>query len=343
MRNILATFGRRTQKHPVASKPQQRAGRKTVFIIEDNPDSLRAISQALGSEAYHIEMADSAESALRKLSSFQPDLILLDPQVPAGDGTRLARRLLADEDLVAVPIIALTQSSHSLSGALPVNDRFDGHIQMPAEARVFSGQVKTFLEPPPQPVSNQSPRLDLSHAATSDRRREAAALLNLIEAGLPDSQFAPEVQNSLQLLADVVGGLQHGEVADYLRQAARLSNAATARARSRFRSVIRLCRELADRDPDVVPGLADLRAGYMNHRSSEMESLEHALKNGDFPTLQRAGHNLKGTGAAYGFSELSDIGRALEGAAKCKDNATVEAMLDQIESYVSIVLSTPVH
>jgi HPt (histidine-containing phosphotransfer) domain-containing protein len=107
--------------------------------------------------------------------------------------------------------------------------------------------------------------------------------------------------------------------------------------------VIRLCRELADRDPDVVPGLADLRAGYMNHRSSEMESLEHALKNGDFPTLQRAGHNLKGTGAAYGFSELSDIGRALEGAAKCKDNATVEAMLDQIESYVSIVLSTPVH
>jgi histidine phosphotransfer protein HptB len=157
------------------------------------------------------------------------------------------------------------------------------------------------------------------------------------------SQFARGVQNSLQLLAEAVGGLQHGELADYLQRAARLSNAATARARSRFRSVIRLCRELADRDPDVVPGLADLRAGYMTHRSTEMESLEHALKNGDFPTLQRAGHNLKGTGAAYGFSELSDIGRALEGAAKGRDAAAAEALLDQIESYISIVLSSPAH
>ena len=72
-------------------------------------------------------------------------------------------------------------------------------------------------------------------------------------------------------------------------------------------------------------------------------SLEHALKNGDFAALRKAGHNLKGTGAAYGFAELTDIGRALEAAAKDDNAAAIEALLDQIDAYIGMVGPSPEH
>jgi HPt (histidine-containing phosphotransfer) domain-containing protein len=68
-----------------------------------------------------------------------------------------------------------------------------------------------------------------------------------------------------------------------------------------------------------------------------MNGLEHALKNRDFEALRKAGHNLKGTGAAYGFGEITDIGRSLEAAAKDNNAEAIEILLDRIDSYVGIV------
>ncbi len=321
--------------------PEPRAGQKTVFIIDDNPDRLRALSLGLADQPYRLETAPSAESAIRKLSSFHPDLILLDPNVPAADGTRLARHLLADEDLAAVPVLAITQMGAGSRGNPEAAGRFDGHIETPVDGPTLSGQVRAFLDPPRRTPSNQPAGLVLPDTAASDRRSQAATLLHAMEAGLPDSQFAPGAQQSLHLLAEVVGGQASYELADYLQQATRLADAATVRARSRFRLVIRLCREMADRDPEVVPGLADLRAGYLDRQCTEMHGLDQALQSGDFAALRKAGHNLKGTGAAYGYSELTDIGRALEAAAQGEDAAAVEALLDRIELYIRIVRPSP--
>jgi CheY-like chemotaxis protein len=335
--NLLASLKRRTGTVAATARPAQNFTEKTILIVDDNPDSLHAARRALAGETYRLETAESAESTIRKLASFHPDLILLDKRVLADDGRCLVRRLLADEQLAIVPIVALTEISKGVQNQAEPGGWFDGHIAKPIDAPTLPAQIRTFLTSPSAPTK-QLP--ELPALPTPDRREQVAKLLDAIEAGLPDSQFATATRTSLHGLAEIVGSPEHLELAGYLRQAEQLSNAATVRARSRFRSVIRLCRDLADRDPDVVPGLADLRAGYMKHRSTEMESLVLALKNGDFPALRRAGHNLKGTGAAYGFSELTDIGRAIEAAAKGNDAAAVEALLDQIDSYISLVLTS---
>ncbi len=343
IRTLLATLGRRKEPAVAAARPAPGAGRKTVFIIDDHPDSLRAMCLALADETYRLETAGNAESAIRKLSSCHPDLILLDPQVPDADGTRLARRLLGDEELAPVPIVALSETRTGPQDSPQPGGRFDGNIGKPVDARTLPGQVRAFLETPWPEPPNHAAFLPLPATPAADRRKEAEKLLDAIEAGLPDSQFAPGARTGLHRLAGVVGGLQHYELADYLERAERLSNASTARARSRFRSVIRLCRDLAQRDPDVAPGLADLRAGYLDHQRADLNSLERALKNGDFAALRKAGHNLKGTGAAYGFAELTDIGRALEAAAKDDNAAAIEALLDQIDSYIGMVRPSPEH
>jgi CheY-like chemotaxis protein/HPt (histidine-containing phosphotransfer) domain-containing protein len=305
-------------------------GQKTIFIIDDHPDSLRAMCLALAGETYRLETADSAQSATKKLSSFHPDLILLDARIPVRDGTRFARRLLADEELSSVPIVALTEAGTGTPDP-EWRGRFDGQIGKPIDTGTFPGRVRAFLDSPWQASSNHPAELTLP----------AIDLLDAIVAGLPDSQLAAGTWTGLHRLSGVVVGLQHDELADYLQQAERLSNTTTARARSRFRLLIRACRELVEREPDLVTGLAELRTAYLDHRRAESSHLDRALQNGDFGTLRKAGHNLKGTGAAYGFAELTDLGRALEAAANNDNAAAAEALLDQIECYISIVRPSP--
>ena len=61
------------------------------------------------------------------------------------------------------------------------------------------------------------------------------------------------------------------------------------------------------------------------------------MREGNFAAIRKTGHNLKGTGAAYGFAEISDIGRSLEAAAKNGDAGAIEVLLDQIDGYLGIV------
>jgi response regulator RpfG family c-di-GMP phosphodiesterase len=109
MRSLLTTFGLGQRRKPAGEvgRAASDAGRKTVFIIEDSRDCLSAMLLALAGETYRIETADHADLAIWKLSSGQPDLILLNSRMLASDGTRLASRLIADENLVSIPMVAL--------------------------------------------------------------------------------------------------------------------------------------------------------------------------------------------------------------------------------------------
>ncbi len=339
--NLLATSAWRREIGTKAACPPGGPGQATVFIVDDNSENLRVMRLALAGETCRIETAASAESAIRRLSTAPPDLILLDTQVLADDGTPLVRRLLADGRLVSVPIVALAEPGAGRHMSLDADSRFDVRIGKPIDPRTFPGEVRSFLDSLSQASQNRPSELLIPDAATGDRWKQVANLLDAIEAGLPDSQFCAGTRPSLRRLAEAMGELQHPEVAGYLQQAERLSSAATARGRTRFRSVIQHCRELVDLAADATPGLAEMCSGYLDRRRGELANLERSLRNSDFAALRKAGHNLKGTGAAYGFGELTTIGRALEAAAKDADTAAVEDLLIQIDSYLGIVQPAP--
>ncbi|GEM_PF-488143 len=96
-------------------------------------------------------------------------------------------------------------------------------------------------------------------------------------------------------------------------------------------------------EPETAPGLDELRAVYLSNRTRELASLASALQRADFEALARAGHNLKGTGEAYGFAELSEIGKALEDAAKASDAPQVQVLLGKTEAYLNRLNSVPAH
>lgn len=79
-----------------------------IVIIEDNPMNMKLICNVLRKHAYEIFEATNAEQGLALIREQQPDLILMDIQLPGMDGLQASRILKADKALASIPIIALT-------------------------------------------------------------------------------------------------------------------------------------------------------------------------------------------------------------------------------------------
>ena len=90
-------------------------GSGLVLIVDDVPDNVAPLHDALDEAGYTVLVALDGESALRRAQQAQPDLILLDALMPGIDGFEVARRLKADPATADIPIIfmtGLTETEH---------------------------------------------------------------------------------------------------------------------------------------------------------------------------------------------------------------------------------------
>ncbi len=69
-------------------------------------------------------------------------------------------------------------------------------------------------------------------------------------------------------------------------------------------------------DVFVDPDIADLVPDFLANRAKDVEILRAALEGGELDEVRRLGHNMKGTGRGYGFDRITEIGAAIEEAAK---------------------------
>jgi diguanylate cyclase (GGDEF)-like protein len=82
-----------------------------VLAIDDSTDVLALLGVRLKPEGIHLETATSYDEGLAKAMNLQPDLILLDVDMPEHSGLDLCRRLKAEGATAAIPVIFLTGSS----------------------------------------------------------------------------------------------------------------------------------------------------------------------------------------------------------------------------------------
>jgi DNA-binding response OmpR family regulator len=82
----------------------------TVFILEDDPDLLNLYSRALGFRGYDVTCADSAENAIKLLSTEQrvPDIAVLDMSMPGLPGSAVVEYIRSQRHLRDLPIIAIS-------------------------------------------------------------------------------------------------------------------------------------------------------------------------------------------------------------------------------------------
>jgi len=79
-----------------------------ILLAEDNVANILTIGDYLESHGYHVLFAHDGFEAIEHAEKLQPDLILMDIQMPAMDGLEAIRRLRADPRFLSTPIIALT-------------------------------------------------------------------------------------------------------------------------------------------------------------------------------------------------------------------------------------------
>jgi len=80
----------------------------TVLIIEDNPANMRLAVFLLQSVGHTVLSATDAEAGLMLARDGDPNLILMDIQLPGMDGLEATAQLKRDEATRAIPVIALT-------------------------------------------------------------------------------------------------------------------------------------------------------------------------------------------------------------------------------------------
>lgn len=81
---------------------------KTVLCIEDNKINMLLVSRVVEAAGYDLIRAEDGPRALRLLQETQPDIILLDVNIPGIHGLDLARMIKEDERLASIPLIATT-------------------------------------------------------------------------------------------------------------------------------------------------------------------------------------------------------------------------------------------
>jgi two-component system, cell cycle response regulator DivK len=79
-----------------------------VLIVEDNPANMTLATFLVESAGHMVISATDAEAGLTVARAQQPDLILMDIQLPGMDGLEATRQLKRDEATRAIPVIALT-------------------------------------------------------------------------------------------------------------------------------------------------------------------------------------------------------------------------------------------
>ncbi|MEG4806573.1 PAS domain S-box protein [Microcoleus sp. F8-D3] len=89
------------------SGPEQE-GSPLILLAEDNEANISTVSSYLRAKGYRILLAKNGEEAIARAKSENPNLILMDIQMPGMDGLEAMQQIRLDPNLVDVPIVALT-------------------------------------------------------------------------------------------------------------------------------------------------------------------------------------------------------------------------------------------
>ena len=87
---------------------------KRILVVEDQEDLRGLLRTLLTGSGYEVLEAADGEAGVAKAKSDRPDLVLMDIQMPVLDGYEATRRIKADPDLAATPVIAV--SSFAMKG-----------------------------------------------------------------------------------------------------------------------------------------------------------------------------------------------------------------------------------
>ena len=115
-----------------------------VLIIEDNPVNRLLLKKVLTHYGVDVVEAEDGKVGIELAHSQNPDLILLDLQLPEIDGITVAKTLKADESTAHIPLIAVSANVRETDKANAMEAGCEGFIEKPIDTRSIYEKIKEY-------------------------------------------------------------------------------------------------------------------------------------------------------------------------------------------------------
>jgi DNA-binding response OmpR family regulator len=118
-----------------------------ILLIEDDPDIQKMVQLSLKYQGGHqVSVASGGKEGLGKASAEKPDLILLDVMMPEMDGYETCKRLKADPETAAIPVIFLSARAQHSEIQKGKDLGAIGYLVKPFDPMSLSGQLEALLK-----------------------------------------------------------------------------------------------------------------------------------------------------------------------------------------------------
>lgn len=132
-----------------------------ILIIEDNPANMKLACLLMQNIGHAVLCAVDAETGLTMARANQPDLILMDVQLPGMDGLTATALLKQDQSTVTIPVIALTSMAMKNDQEKSMMAGCDAYIAKPLRYQELYAAVNLLLarqDPPSPGIPSLPPR-----------------------------------------------------------------------------------------------------------------------------------------------------------------------------------------
>jgi HPt (histidine-containing phosphotransfer) domain-containing protein len=88
---------------------------------------------------------------------------------------------------------------------------------------------------------------------------------------------------------------------------------------------------------EMLDGIEEIVLAFLQGQKEGAATLAKMLSCSEFDSIRRFAHNLKGTGAAFGFPRLTEIGITMEGSAKQANRSELSGQIESLIDYLDRV------
>ena len=119
---------------------------KTILIVEDNELNMKLLNDLLQAHGYSTLQTMDGRDVIKIAREHNPDLILMDIQLPEISGLEVTKMLKADDDLKSIPVIAVTAFAMKGDEEKIREGGCEGYIAKPISVPTFLDTISKFLD-----------------------------------------------------------------------------------------------------------------------------------------------------------------------------------------------------
>ncbi|BAY89013.1 MULTISPECIES: hybrid sensor histidine kinase/response regulator [unclassified Tolypothrix] len=264
-----------------------------ILLVDDNPNNLKVLSEAIQGHGWKALMATDGESAIEQTEYAHPDLILLDVMMPGIDGFETCRRLKANPITKNTPIIFMTALSETTDKVKGLEIGAVDYITKPFQQEEVIARLKLHLK-----ISYLTRTLE-------QRVQERTAELSQSIQRLQQTQLQLIQSEKMSTLGQLVAGIGHE-----INNPVGFLDGNTAHIKGYVNHLLRLIYLYQEKLPDPDPEIEDL-----------VEEIDFEYITEDLPKLL--------TSMSQGISRLKDISLSLRTFARADMSSKVEYQIHE--------------